>query len=165
MNAMAVPKLLLDEMLKGLVKWLRAAGYDTADDADGVADEALLARAIAEDRLLVTLDRALAESDTSGRVLLLDCNDNPECAAELSHRLGVNWLYKPFSRCIVCNSPLQKASPEQRNRVPQDIQKKGGEILYCPRCDRIYWDGGHVARMRHHLRLWAEQFNPSQSSE
>lgn len=162
---MAVPKLLLDEMLKGLVKWLRAAGYDTADDNDGVADEELMDRAIAEDRLLITLDRALAEGDTSGRVMLLDCNDNPECAAELSRRLGVDWLYRPFTRCIVCNIPLLNATLEQRQQVPQDILEQGGEILYCPSCQRVYWDGGHVARMRHRLEQWAEQFNPPESTE
>lgn len=162
---MAAPRLLVDEMLKGLVKWLRAAGYDTADEAEGVADNILLDRALEEDRLLITQDRALAERAPAGRVLLLECGDNSDCAARLSHDLGINWLYRPFSRCLVCNTPLQAATKEQRHQVPEDIQQQGGEILYCPACNRIYWDGGHVARMRHHLRHWAEQFNPRQSAE
>lgn len=37
-------RLLCDEMLKGIGRWLRAAGYDTAIAQDGVADEDLLAR-------------------------------------------------------------------------------------------------------------------------
>lgn len=154
-----VPRLLVDEMLKGLVKWLRAAGYDTADDEDGVSDEHLLARARAEGRLLITQDRELAAQD-GDQVLLLECNNNPHCAAELSRLLGVDWLYRPFSRCIVCNTPLLMANTQQRGRAPQDILDEGGDVLYCPACDRIYWDGGHVARMRHHLEVWASEFNP-----
>ena len=38
-------RLLCDEMLKGIGRWLRAAGYDTAIAQDGVADEDLLAQA------------------------------------------------------------------------------------------------------------------------
>ncbi len=153
------PKLLLDEMLKGLVKWLRAAGYNTANDSDGVDDELLLQRAIDEDRLLVTLDRQLAEHDSSGRVRLLDCNDNSQCAAELSRQLGIDWLHRPFSRCLVCNTPLQTATEAQRAQAPADIQADPREMLYCPACERLYWEGGHVARMRQRLESWAHQYN------
>ncbi len=50
-------KFLCDEMLWGLGRWLRAAGYATA--ARGLADGELLRRAGAEGRVLLTLDRAL----------------------------------------------------------------------------------------------------------
>ena len=48
---------LCDEMLKGIGRWLRAAGYDVAIVDDGVHDDDLLARACAENRLLLTCDR------------------------------------------------------------------------------------------------------------
>ena len=38
-------RLLCDEMLKGVGRWLRAAGYDAAIVDDGAGDDALLARA------------------------------------------------------------------------------------------------------------------------
>ena len=35
-------KLLCDEMLKGLARWLRAAGHDTELAEDGTSDRALI---------------------------------------------------------------------------------------------------------------------------
>lgn len=45
-------------MLWGLGRWLRAAGYDTATAARGLADGELLRRAGAEGRVLLPLPRA-----------------------------------------------------------------------------------------------------------
>lgn len=64
-------KLLCDEMLDRLGRFLRAAGYDTAIAAPGTPDEALLARAAAEGRVLVTCDRGIAARRTVQRVVVL----------------------------------------------------------------------------------------------
>ncbi len=53
------PRLLVDAMLGRLAKWLRLAGYDAEYWRDG-PDEALMARAQAEGRLIVTRDSGLA---------------------------------------------------------------------------------------------------------
>jgi uncharacterized protein with PIN domain len=53
-------RLLCDEMLKRVGRWLRAAGYDVAIVEDGARDDDLLKRATAEHRLLLTCDRRLA---------------------------------------------------------------------------------------------------------
>ena len=75
-------KFLCDEMLRGLARWLRAAGYDTAVAEVGERDGALLARAVAEGRLLVTRDREMNERRGSdGTVVLLVANDTVGCSA------------------------------------------------------------------------------------
>ena len=51
----AAPRLFVDAMLGRLARWLRLAGYDAAYWRDG-SDEALMAAAQAEDRLIVTRD-------------------------------------------------------------------------------------------------------------
>ena len=53
------PRLPVDAMLGRLVRWLRLMGYDAAYWRDG-SDEALIAAAQADDRLIVTRDHALA---------------------------------------------------------------------------------------------------------
>jgi hypothetical protein len=70
-------------MLKGIGRWLRAAGYDTAIAQDGVADEDLLAQARAENRVLLTCDRALAGRAAPGAVVLLATESLDEAAAAL----------------------------------------------------------------------------------
>jgi uncharacterized protein with PIN domain len=83
-------RLLCDEMLKGIGRWLRAAGYDTAIARDGTADDELLARARAEDRILLTCDRALAARGAPAAVVLLASESLDEAAAVLRERLAID---------------------------------------------------------------------------
>ena len=148
-------KFLCDEMLKGLGRWLRAAGYDTLLMDDGEADSVLLQRARNEGRLFLTRDRQLLEhKGADDTVVLLACNGLEDCAAELSRRLAIDWQYRPFSRCMVCNSLLEMASQQQRTQIPADAQEDD-LVLYCPRCEQLYWEGSHVTRMRARLQCWA----------
>jgi uncharacterized protein with PIN domain len=55
-----VTRLLCDEMLRGLGRWLRAAGYDTVIAKGGLPDRTLAERRTEEDRVLLTKDRDLA---------------------------------------------------------------------------------------------------------
>lgn len=54
---MEIQRFLCDEMLLGLAKWLRAAGYDTTVAKAGLTDRELLQEAVTEDRILLTRDR------------------------------------------------------------------------------------------------------------
>ena len=53
------PRLLVDAMLGRLARWLRLMGYDAVYWRDG-SDDALIAAAQAEGRLILTRDHALA---------------------------------------------------------------------------------------------------------
>src|SRR3954452_12596526 len=65
-------RLMCDEMLLRLGRWLRAAGYDTAIAEGGTEDTALIARCAAEDRVLLTRDRLLSiRAEASVPILLL----------------------------------------------------------------------------------------------
>ena len=76
-------RLLCDEMLQGLGRWLRAAGHDTAIAAGGVADTTLVELALAESRILVTCDRALAQRSVAGlRTLVLESEDAERAVGE-----------------------------------------------------------------------------------
>ncbi len=147
-------KLLCDEMLKGLCRWLRAAGYDAEQAENGENDRSLLARANAAGRVLLTRDRKLQEHrGAAGTLCLLTCNGLDACAQELMEKLAIDWQYRPFSRCLICNVPLEPAPPEATALVPADVS--GQPLLRCPCCKRIYWEGSHVRRMRTKLREWA----------
>ncbi len=152
LGTLKLMKFLCDEMLKGLGRWLRAAGYDVTLEPDGTDDSVLLDRARDEGRILLTRDRRFADNrPNSPEVVLLDCNQEDDCFEELSARLQVNWLYKPFSRCLVCNTPLVEASAEQWERVPDGSRQRATRVLYCPTCRQLFWDGSHVKRMKERL--------------
>jgi uncharacterized protein len=106
----AVPRFLCDEMLHGVGRWLRAAGYDTVIAVGGLSDCAVAACCTDEDRILLTKDRHLAATVTGGApVLLLPEGGIDEAARALRIALDIDWQHAPFTRCIVDNWPLEAA--------------------------------------------------------
>jgi uncharacterized protein len=146
-------RLLCDEMLKGIGRWLRAAGYDAAIAADGAGDSLLLAQARAEDRILLTCDRRLAARAGGAPTLILG-SERLDLAARELRAFGIDWLQAPFTRCLVDNAPLAPARAEGLASVPASARRDDGPVLACPQCARVYWPGSHVRRMRARLERW-----------
>lgn len=152
-------KLFCDEMLIKLGRWLRVAGYDTRIARHGMSDRQILQLARDENRRLVTRDRKLMEfRDAAATVVLLDCQLMDQCLEEVTRRLHINWLKRPFSRCLKCNTLLIEAEAEQFRQLPADVKKTVSGLCYCPGCRQLFWEGGHVRRMRHQLKYFNEYF-------
>ncbi len=158
-------RLLCDEMLLRLGRWLRAAGYDTAIAAGGSSDAALVARCAAEARILVTRDRHLAaRAQGTVAVVRLDGDAIDAQARMLKEALGIDWQRAPFARCVLDNARLEAAPPEAAACVPPSSRAAvglqptglsgGGPLRRCPCCGRLYWPGGHVRRMQARLAAW-----------
>ena len=149
--------LLCDEMLALLARWLRAAGYDTALVEDGRTDIALLAKARAEGRVLLTCDRALAARAGKYGVEAVPVDSAPleDQVAAVTEALGIDWVAAPFSRCLVDNAPVRPATAAEVARLPPDRPGVPPPYTACPYCGRVYWAGGHVQRMRRRLQRWA----------
>jgi len=158
---MAEKKFVCDEMLQGLGRLLRAAGYDTLIASNGEHDAELLRLARAEGRLFVTRDRILGTRHEKDRaiIVLLQTNGLPDTLAELTARCDLDWCLAPFSRCLLCNTPLREAGPEQLamlgDQVPDDVLAAGQTVWYCPACRKAYWEGSHVRRMRDRLKRFS----------
>jgi len=136
-------------MLGRLAKWLRVLGYDTTYFPH-LDDDQLVRLARAEGRLLLTRDRGLAQR--RGLQCLLIESDHLE--EQLGQVLAEPTLTEEhsFSRCPVCNTPLQKVKkPELEGRVPPHIFRTHKDFSLCPNCDKIYWPGTHWARMQEKL--------------
>lgn len=151
-------RFLCDEMLLRLGRWLRASGYDTAIAEPGTADRELVIQACHEDRWLLTRDRKMAEfKRAKDCLILLTKNDVAAQVEELGSRLPVNWLHAPFSRCLVCNAPLQTADPARLAEVPPYSREALDALYECSDCHRLYWHGSHVRRMRTRLQRWKQR--------
>jgi hypothetical protein len=148
-------RLLCDEMLKGIGRWLRAAGYDVAIVDDGAHDDDLLARARTEHRVLLTCDRRLAaRAGDDPAIAVLATERLDDAARELGARLGIDWLRAPFTRCLVDNTRLVPADDKDVASLPTRARQGAGPIRRCPRCGRVYWPGSQVRRMRARLARW-----------
>lgn len=162
-------RFLCDRMLARLCRRLRAAGYDTEfarpDDHDGD----LLRRAIRQGRLLLSCDRKIAEhGNAAGTLIVLASNDLEGAARTLMETVPVDWLFDPFSRCLMDNGRLHPADGDDADRLPDAVRHRGiAEVFLCPNCRRLYWPGSHVRRMRSALDAWqrlAGAGNPSRLS-
>lgn len=152
------PRLVCDEMLIRLSRWLRAAGYDCAVLPDGSHDRDIMKLAKQESRLILTRDRQFLHfRDARRYVFFFDEQSLDGQARLLTELLGIDWLYRPFSRCMMCNELLIEGTQEQRAGL--SIRLRDDEPLrYCPKCQRLYWNGGHVHRMEQKLREWKNKW-------
>jgi uncharacterized protein with PIN domain len=142
-------KFLADAMLGTLAKWLRILGYDTVFDT-ALDDHQLVRLARAEDRVLLTRDRELAQR-RGVHVLLVTSEQLDQQVRQVLADLDLE-VDRSFSRCPVCNEPLEALDREAaRARVPAYVAETHEKFKVCPVCQRVYWRGTHWQRMDDHL--------------
>lgn len=155
---MSENKFLCDQMILDLGRWLRAAGYDSVFIEKGEKDQEILVRALAEKRWLLTRDSEFLEMKRAESVLIfLGQYPLEACVGVLNKLLKIDWLFCPFSRCLICNSVLIKPNDEiVKKNVPQDLQIRTDQFWYCEHCRKVYWEGSHTKRMLKQLKKWSE---------
>jgi len=150
-------RFIVDEMLGKLGRWLRILGFDT-EYCSPISDDELLRRSLAEDRVVLTRDRALMQRRAVRRGVLIQSEHLTEQLEEVFSGLRLTYDESAlFSRCLLCNSLLETVSVnEVKGRVPAYVYETRCAFRRCPRCDRTYWQGTHwqhvcAALARHRL--------------
>lgn len=174
-------------MLGRLARWLRALGRDVVHD-EALDDDALARTARGEGRLLLTRDRRLcaqrgradrsgdggADAGSRARELEGEPADREWCRVvraqkpaaqvrELAGPLdlfGPGWRDRLFTRCMVCNAPLEAtAYRDVADALPAEVRGdprvRSAGFRRCPSCRRVYWEGSHTRRMRRWLEASA----------
>lgn len=149
------PKFIVDHNVGKLTKWLRMMGYD-AVFFNGSNDSHMVARALAEDRIILTRDTQIMKRKviTDGRVkAILIASDEPVAQMrQVTQTLNLDYRFRPFSLCLECNRPLEERSKEQvKDRVPPYVFRTQKQYMECPECHRIYWRGTHWEAMTREL--------------
>ena len=150
-------------MLGTLAKWLRILGYDTLYDP-ALDDHQLVRLARAESRVLLTRDRELARR-RGVRVLLVASEILDDQIRQVLAELQLA-PDRSFSRCPVCNEPLEiMDQAAARREVPAYVAQSHETFKRCPACQRIYWRGSHWQQMDEQLaQLWPEDDQPPPQS-
>lgn len=139
-------------MLGRLARWLRLLGYDTSYEAH-VEDASLVRRALREDRVILTRDRALPEEFRVPALVLVKAERPDEQLRELVTRFQLDTEGRLFTRCSRCNAILESVPREQiAERVPARVLRDHDRFKRCPGCERVYWEGSHVDRIRNAIR-------------
>jgi hypothetical protein len=147
---------MCDDMLGTLAKWLRVAGVD-CDYAGGMSDDGLVEVARGG-RTVLTRDRGLV-ARCGDRGLYVESDDlGLQLLQVMAAMPGLVEGSEPLSRCLVCNVEVVDAAPDEvAGRVPPGVLERTREFWRCPRCDRVYWTGTHVADMERRLRGLVER--------
>ncbi|MDQ3062441.1 MAG: Mut7-C RNAse domain-containing protein [Acidobacteriota bacterium] len=141
-------KFFADVNVARLVRWLRAIGIDTWWE-DAISDADLVGRAIRENRFVLTLDKRLVKEWRTDNVLLLTSEKPLEQFAQVVEHFKLKLPAQFFTRCLVCNSVLRRASAtEIAANVPPRVRENNELFYYCPNCEKIYWEGSHTKRMQ-----------------
>jgi len=146
-------RYVTEAMLGKLAKWLRMMGYDVLYQRS-YREEDLVRLTAGGRRLLSRRVKALARHPGA---ILIRSDHVGEQLNELM-RLGCLKLDRSrfFTRCLLCNMPLEDADPEKaRSGLPDYVSHENPSgIRYCRECGRFFWPGTHRQRMLKQLEDW-----------
>jgi len=141
------PRFLGDHSLVGLLRWLRAAGYE-ARESETVAG---LAAAEADPGVVLlttdagVLDRRVVREE---RTLVLWLPSALGLTPQLAMVLRDLGLRPREARCMACGGALVPARKEDvRPRIPPRTALWKDEYFLCAGCDRLFWAGTHWSRI------------------
>lgn len=139
-------RFIADCHLGKLAKYLRLMGVDTLYFPH-IEDARLIEMANNEHRIILTRDYSLSQRKHAP-VFFLKATDIKNQLKRLINHYGLKEHTAPFSRCIVCNTPLQVIEKEDIiDILPTKVKKYFDYFEYCPTCDRVYWQGDHYRHM------------------
>jgi uncharacterized protein with PIN domain len=149
-------KFIADNNVGKLARWLRLIGYDTVllqqkDDAQ------MIKMALSENRVILTKDAQLMKRRlvTNGtlKTLYIEQDDPEVQVQEVAQNLGLDYGFKPFSRCLECNRVLVARDEEDvEGLIPARVFETQTQYTQCPACHRIYWPGTHWQAMSDKLK-------------
>lgn len=159
---------LADAMLGSIARKLRIFGFDTIYIAHAHDDE-ILKIGIEQDRVILTADKELFKRTVKvgarGVLVSGGASELEDLAYILTNNgitsVGMNGI---SSRCSVCNGPMEEKTSDQlknheRNNddvdyivVPDRVIACYNQFFQCTTCGKIYWEGGHLKRIRALIR-------------
>jgi uncharacterized protein len=137
---------VLDVHLGALARRMRLLGLDTAWPEEA-GDPALVERANAERRVLLTQDRGLLKRRALWAGAYVRGSDPDDQLDDVLDRFHPTLA--PWSRCTACNGvvvPVAKA--EVAHLLEPGTLRTQEQFARCPSCGRVYWPGAHTARLR-----------------
>ncbi len=142
-------KLLCDQMLGSLAKWLRILGFDTFYANKEITDEELLNIAKIENRTIVSRDKELILRGKKQNINVIEIK-NTDLDDQLNLVLNLIKIDEKLvlSRCTLCNTILKTIEKSKvEGKVPRKVFDKQDNFWFCNRCNKFYWAGSHYDKI------------------
>ena len=144
---------IADAMLGRLARWLRILGYDIIYEPH-ISDDALIARALKEGRIILTMDRKLLERESARNSLGIQSYDYREQLRQVIAHYKIDYESFIFTRCLRCNDQLDLVEKEKiKEKVPSYVFLTHEKFEICPQCGRVYWCGTHRTNILNNLQI------------
>jgi uncharacterized protein len=126
----------VDPSLGKLASLLRLAGFDAECEVDAGA------------RVLLTRNVERLKPNAVEGYWLRETEPERQFA-EVLRRFRLTGRMQPFTRCMVCNVPLQRVEPATvATEIPPRTRAEFHEFHRCRGCGRIYWRGSHYQQLQ-----------------
>lgn len=147
-----VSRFILDSHLGKLAKYLRMAGFDTLYE-NNYSDIEIREIAANELRIILTRDRNLLSSRDVTHGYYVRSIHPEEQMAEVVAKFDLYSQFKPFTRCLICNTELTTADKSEVSQgVDEETRLIFNEFYQCTTCSKTYWKGSHYERMTEFLQ-------------
>jgi uncharacterized protein with PIN domain len=144
-------------MLGSLAKKLRMLGVDTIYGRDA-SDSEIMYLVRAQGRILFSRDARLVDRLGNKAWLVTGSDTREEFLSIIPVLLETGCRFAPMTRCLRCNDTLLPVDPASaRAKAPPHVLEKGFELMSCPACGKVYWQGTHAGRMRGEIEWMEEQ--------
>ncbi|OQX64412.1 MAG: hypothetical protein B5M55_06140 [Desulfococcus sp. 4484_242] len=141
-------RFIADTNIGNIVKYMRALGLDVHCDLT-LCPREITRISNQEKRTILTRSRKLLKRRDVTRGIFIRPGTTVQQIRQIIHLLSLKEAIAPFSRCLVCNTPLVKTTKESvYDRIPPKVRAFCNDYAYCSGCDRIYWQGTHFARIK-----------------
>ena len=157
-------KFLVDAMLGKLTRFLRIFGYDTiyANDlidrycTNPVPDKKLKEYAGLSKRIVITKDLPFYNK-IKEKAILLEGEGIYNYLSQLKRKLNLVYDFNmEKARCSLCNTILNEVKNKNsiKEFVKHETFKTYDEFFQCnnPRCQKVFWNGPHIADVIKKLR-------------
>lgn len=128
---------LCDDTIGKLMKKLRLLGFDSE----------IWKGEVEPNTIFLTRSRERWRSYV-GESFLIFSDDWKTQLGELENRYSISKEFRPFTRCVECNSLLVDVKPDEvKDVIPERVLLSVENFKKCPNCGRIYWSGTHVKKI------------------
>jgi uncharacterized protein len=142
-------KILCDQMLGTLAKWLRIMGFDTFYANAEMSDEDLLNIAKGENRTIFTRDKELIirGKKKNLNVVAIETTDLDLQLNQVLKHVNID-ENSVLSRCTLCNTVLDTVEKNKvQGKVPSKVFENNEKFWFCSKCNKFYWMGSHYNEM------------------
>ena len=144
------PQFLVDTMVLGLVRWLRFLGYKAWDTRTLVDAKIIIQKN--PKIIFLTCSKTHLEQISPPRYLLLQENNLEKQLHKIDTEFGIFRDIHLLSICSICNVEVENVDKSEiEHAVPEQVYKNIEIFRRCPECKKVYWQGGHIFRLKDRL--------------